>query len=100
MWTWQNQLLRIEEILGQQSQAADLVDSARLQQDELRNQHPAFAAKTIAAVYFSDTGTAAALSGSKISDYLRGLGFCYNQDLQRGPGDLAPLARQNPTVST
>jgi eukaryotic-like serine/threonine-protein kinase len=91
VWTWQNQLLWIGEIVGQQSKARDLVDSARLQQDELRNQHPAFAAKTIEAVYFSDTGTAAALSGSNISDYLQGLGFCYNQDLQRGPGDSRPL---------
>jgi ABC-type Fe3+-hydroxamate transport system substrate-binding protein len=88
---WPNQLAWIGRILGRQNTAAELINSARSQLDDLRNQHPAFDGKTIAAVYFSDTGTAAALCESNITDYLQGLGFRYNQDLQCGPGDPHPL---------
>ncbi|HZC54310.1 MAG TPA: ABC transporter substrate-binding protein, partial [Mycobacterium sp.] len=90
-WKWPNQLTWIGRILGRQNMAADLIDSARSRLDDLRNQHPAFDGKTIAAVYFSDTGTAAALCESNITDYLHGLGFRYSPDLQRGPGDLHPV---------
>jgi ABC-type Fe3+-hydroxamate transport system substrate-binding protein len=45
VWTWPNQLLWIGNILGRQGKARDLINSARSQQDDLRNQHPAFAGK-------------------------------------------------------
>jgi hypothetical protein len=76
---------------GRQGKARDLINSASSQQDDLRNQHPAFAGKTIEAVYLSGSGAAAALSESNITDYLQGLGFSDSQDLQRVPGDARPL---------
>ena len=101
VWGWPNQLTWIGRILDRPNTAAELISSARSQLDGLRNQHPAFDGKTIAAVYLSDTGTAAALCESNITDYLQGLGFRYNQTCNAVRVTLTPCARHpTPTTST
>lgn len=84
-WTWQNQLTWIGRILGRDTKAKELIDTARRQQGDIRDQHPAFNGKTIGVLNVSDNGVTATLSGTFVADYLDGLGFRYSDDLRSGP---------------
>lgn len=87
-WTWQNQLTWIGRIIGREDKSKQLLDTATSQQDDLRNQHPAFNGKTIAVVNVSDNGVTATLLGAPVTGYLEGLGFRYSDKLKSTDADI------------
>jgi serine/threonine protein kinase/ABC-type Fe3+-hydroxamate transport system substrate-binding protein len=88
-WTWQNQLTWIGRILGRTDKSQQLIDTARRQQADLRNQNPAFNGKSVAMVDVSDNGVTATLRGGPATDYLEGLGFTYSDRLKRTAADTS-----------
>jgi eukaryotic-like serine/threonine-protein kinase len=86
-WAWQTQLAWVGRILGLDDKAKSLTGAARSQQDDLKNQNPAFNGKSIEAVSVTDSGVSVVLSPSNTADYLESLGFRYSPDLQRQPTD-------------
>ena len=88
-WTWQNQLAWIGRILGRADKSQQLIDKARNQQADLRNENPAFNGKTLAVVNVSDAGVTATLTGAPAADYLEGLGFSYSDKLKRTAADTS-----------
>jgi ABC-type Fe3+-hydroxamate transport system substrate-binding protein len=91
VWTWQNQLTWIGRIIGRDEKARQLIDAARSQQDDLRNQNPAFNGKTIGAINFSDNGVTATLVGAPVAGYLESLGFRYSEKLKRTDADTSDI---------
>ena len=94
-WTWQTQLKWVGRILGRDGKVDGLINSVRSQQDDLRNQNPAFAGKSIEVVSISNTGVTQTLSPSFTADYLTALGFTYNDKLKRtdvDTGTTRPVA--------
>jgi len=93
-WTWQNQLLWIGDILGYEERAKELIGDVRSQQDDLKNQNPAWSGKSVQALINSDSGVAEVLTPSTAANYLEALGFRYSQDLAHGAtdtGDTRPM---------
>ncbi|HTQ18754.1 serine/threonine-protein kinase [Mycobacterium sp.] len=89
-WTWQTQLSWIATALGRSDAAKKLLADAAAQQSKMKSQHPAFDAKSITAVNYSDAGSTVAARVSAPTNYLEGLGFTYNTHYRRaGPGDPA-----------
>jgi serine/threonine protein kinase/ABC-type enterochelin transport system substrate-binding protein len=98
-WTWQNQLTWIGKILGRDAKATELINAARSQADDVKNQNPAFNGKSVEAVTVSDTGIGQILLPSNTAAYLESLGLRYDSDLTRtaaDSGDSRPL--QNPNL--
>jgi len=97
-WTWQAQLKWVARILGRGSKVDGLINSVRSQQDDLRNQNPAFAGKSIEVVNVADTGVTQTLTPSFTADYLTALGFTYNDKLKRtdvDTGTTRPVPNQD-----
>lgn len=86
-WTWQAQLDWVGRILGDEAKADALIGEVRSQQEDLKNQNPAFAGRTIQAVATTDDGIAAVTTPSNTADYLSGLGFSYSLDFRRSPAE-------------
>ncbi|MGV9797655.1 serine/threonine-protein kinase [Mycobacterium sp. NPDC003449] len=86
-WRWQNHLTWVGQILGYDDKAKQLIDGVRSQQDDVKNQNPAFSGKSVEAVIYSDTGVAEVLTPSTAADYLESIGFRYRQDLATKPTD-------------
>lgn len=97
VWTWQNQLTWIGRIIGRAEKSKQLIDTARSQQDDLRNQNPAFSGKIIAVVNVSDNGVTATLVGAPLIGYLEGLGFRYSDKLKRTDADTSNVRLMSDT---
>lgn len=93
-WTWQSQLLWIGEILGYEDKAKELISDVRSQQDDLKNQNPAWNGKSVVALINSDNGLSQVLTPSTTADYLDALGLRYSQDFSHtatDTGDTRPM---------
>lgn len=93
-WTWQNQLIWIGDILGYEAKAKELISDVRSQQDDLKNQNPAWSGKSVQALINSDSGVTEILTPSAAANYLEALGFRYNQNLAPAAtdtGDTRPM---------
>lgn len=86
-WTWQTQLTWIATALGRDGTASELLNTAAAQQSTVKDAHPAFAGKTIAAVNVDDTGMSADYADTSPATYLSSLGFRYSDTLQRRPAE-------------
>lgn len=79
-WTWQSQLLWVGDILGYEDKAKELIGDVRSQQDDLKNQNPAWNGKSVVALINSDTSVSEVLVPSTAANYLEALGLRYSQD--------------------
>ncbi|BBZ19841.1 serine/threonine-protein kinase [Mycolicibacterium gadium] len=93
-WTWQSQLLWIGDILGYEDKAKELIGDIRAQQDDLKNQNPAWNGKSVVALVNSDASVLEVLVPSTAANYLEALGLRYSQDFTHrstDTGDTRPM---------
>lgn len=81
-WDPAAQLSWIATILGEQAAGDHLRDQAAADATALRQQNPTFAGKTASVLTFTDSGLSGELSQSPAANYLSGLGFAYDDELQ------------------
>lgn len=85
-WLWTDQLSWIGRIMGYPDRAQQLIADTKASLDATRAEYPQFGGKTVSVVTASDSSTVADLRESNPTSYVEALGFLYNGELTRSPG--------------